>query len=467
MTTTQVLTFDPFASHRQFARLAPHFGKATLQLGDTTISGDAEFLVPAAGNSIAAIYTDTDSATQDFGRNLVIEGSGENGAFRIDCPQVYVRRPVPHDSRRWCSLVSPVNAPARIAYGAQRLVVKAEALLNNFDYETGDLVTTKKGGFTRQGTPLAVNAGNRPVTFRHRSDRAEVLPLVRARLVRSASLVEIGFEAGASESDDSLLALAVNVAALCTFASGVGVGVPLLNLLDADGAVIRRVVPQPITWKYRENEIVEDSLLPRLFSEAFDEYVSMKRAHEPWVKLATYCASLDDPPILEQKFASLIMALEYLMRNSLIEAGQPEDSVTALDLEELIGATRKHLGWSTPKHYTARHTIQLFRNAVIHGDELPTKDITEFRLLFDKWKLFLFRRVLIRLGYKGRVVSPHNGWSSRSDVADFREEHNSFAPEDSSAPNALSEFVTRLREHKSRADDHSRTGPVTNTAPRD
>ena len=70
----------------------------------------------------------------------------------------------------------------------------------------------------------------------------------------------------------------------------------------------------------------------------------------------------------------------------------------------------------------------------MHGGELPTKDNTEFRLLFDKWRLFLFRRVLIRLGYRGKVVSPHKGWESNSEVADFRQEHKSFTPAD---PNAL------------------------------
>ena len=32
--------------------------------------------------------------------------------------------------------------------------------------------------------------------------------------------------------------------------------------------------------------------------------------------------------------------------------------------------------------------------------------------LFDKWRLFLLRRVLIRLGYTGEVESPHKGYAS-------------------------------------------------------
>jgi hypothetical protein len=49
----------------------------------------------------------------------------------------------------------------------------------------------------------------------------------------------------------------------------------------------------------------------------------MKQAHAPWAKLATYCASLEDAPFLKQKFGSMVMAIEFFIRNCLIEAGQP------------------------------------------------------------------------------------------------------------------------------------------------
>jgi hypothetical protein len=146
------------------------------------------------------------------------------------------------------------------------------------------------------------------------------------------------------------------------------------------------------------------------------------------------------------------MALEYFMRNSLLERGQPESTVTALDFPALIGATRKHLGWDTPKHYMAKHTVRLLRNAIMHGGELPTQGSSEFRLLFDKWRLFLFRRVLIRLGYRGQVISPHKGWKSSSDVTDFSEEPNSFIPADASTVAPWMNLITKLREHQARSD---------------
>ena len=137
-----------------------------------------------------------------------------------------------------------------------------------------------------------------------------MLPLVQAGILRSASLVELAFEAEPSESDDALMAFSIDAAALFTFAAGVTIKVAMLNLLDAGGGLVRRVVPQPVTSRFRDNGIVADFHLPRLFFETFDEYIRMKQAHAPWLKLASHCGSLEDPPFLEQKFASLIMALE-------------------------------------------------------------------------------------------------------------------------------------------------------------
>jgi hypothetical protein len=331
-------------------------------------------------------------------------------------------------------------------------VRRAVTLLNNFDFSWGDPVT-HDGGSTVIDTPLDVVAGGRAITFRQRADRPQLLPLVQAGLLHSTSLVELAFDTREGESDDELLSFCADVAALCTFAAGTGVSVALLELLDGDGAAVRRIVPQPVSARFRDRQIVADRHLPQLFSEAFAEYRRMKQAHAPWNKLASYCASLEDAPFLEQKFASLVMAIEFFIRNSLIEAGQPEDQVTAFDFAGLISAGRRHLCWQVPKHYTTKETTRLLRNAVIHGGTLPTADNAEFRLLFDKWRLFLFRRVLIRVGYAGKVDSPHKGWASMSDVGDFSEEHNDFTPADSNAPDPLAEFVKKFHEQQACAEN--------------
>ena len=119
-------------------------------------------------------------------------------------------------------------------------------------------------------------------------------------------------------------------------------------------------------------------------------------------------------------------AIELIIRNSLEEGGhfRPSDPQFQ-SLPELISMARNRLNWEIPKHYTEHERYRKTRNAVDHGDSLP-HDSYQIRADFDKWKLFLRRRLFLRLGFDGRVKSPQNGWVASSQVTEFSEEHNSF-----------------------------------------
>jgi hypothetical protein len=250
------------------------------------------------------------------------------------------------------------------------------------------------------------------------------------------------------EAEDAELLLHANdIASLCTFAGGAAVGVAMVELTDAKGRLARRLIPQPVESRLRDHAVVPDFNRPRLFKETFGEHVRMRRSALPWHKLASYCGSVEDSPYLEQKFASLMAASEFFMRTSLREDGMAEGEVEEMTLVDLIGMTRHRLRWRTPKHYTAHDTTRKVRNAVAHGNEPPLPDNTELRLLFDKWRLFLHRRVLIRLGYKGEIHAPHLGYYEWSDVADFREQRNSFRT-DGAEKHPWAQLAKHLRDLK-------------------
>lgn len=92
---------------------------------------------------------------------------------------------------------------------------------------------------------------------------------------------------------------------------------------------------------------------------------------------------MQDLPYLEQKFAALMMAVEFFTRNSLLESGAAPVWVESLTFGNLLGESRKRLGWELPKHYEAdiprmaeedvakvRHGHRLF-DALADGRERP------------------------------------------------------------------------------------------------
>jgi hypothetical protein len=201
-----------------------------------------------------------------------------------------------------------------------------------------------------------------------------------------------------------------------------------LSHITQNGA-IALTLRAAIQSKFRRSDCLPimhaDDGLPKLFRQSFDEHCRMQQT-EIWRRLPNLYASIEDPPYLEQKYASLMMAVELLIRSSLIEGRylSPAAAETKT-LPQLIGLARGKLRWDVPQHYTEGERYRKTRNAVNHGGSLP-HDVAQVRADFDKWKLFLLRRLFMKLGFDGKVASPEQGWASSSPVSEFSEEHNSF-----------------------------------------
>jgi hypothetical protein len=390
----------------------------------------ASFLVPATGNCVVLLrWPGASPLSQNFGQELTVCGDSQDGPFRFICPAYYICSVSTSREKPGWAVANPVNQPATVTYGQMRPIARVVATLNNFDFDQGNC----QNAISHPGVDevLRVHAEGREVDFTWRQDRAPLKRLVDARLIPATALVTFSFSAWPNASEQELSKFALNVASLCSYVAGQHTGVPVLSFHDSGGKVVRRTLGSAIESKFRRNYALPwlDSQegLPKLFAQCFAEHVRMQQS-ELWRKLPFLCAAIDDPPYLEQKYATLMMAVEMLIRSSLIEQGElkPEEAESKT-LPKLIGMARGMLGWTVPGHYTEDDRYRKVRNAVDHGGRLP-HDIAQVRHDFDKWRLFLTRRFLIRLGYVGSVESAQRGFASISPVDEFSEEHNSFRP---------------------------------------
>jgi hypothetical protein len=419
-------------------KMVQHFRQLTRQevAHSSTLDYEATCFVPACGPALIALrHSSEDPLTREFGKSLTVVGQSPDGPFRLHCPQYYVKVTSGREAKPFWAIAAPVNAPTTIDYGAPRTIARVEAIINNFDFQYGN---------HDQGAPsskivlpkniLRVQAAGRPIDFSWRADRQQLRDLADAGLLRSAAFTKFSFAAWEGASEEDLITFAQDVASLCTFAIGQHSGVPVLTFLDGNGEVVKRFVWQSMESRVRRGGVLDNSEiptgLPGFFAQCFEEHVRMRHSPLPWRRLPFVCAAIEDPPYLEQKFASLMMALEFFINNSLRDRPDSltQTQIEGLQLPGLLGHARRVLGWDIPGHYTARELYRLLRNAVMHGGELPTKDAAVFRHNFDKWRLFLARRALIRLGYTGKIHSPVSGFGGLSQVDDFSEEGNSFEP---------------------------------------
>jgi hypothetical protein len=386
------------------------------------------FVVPATGDSLFFIQLpDGFRLSSNFGNDLVVVGDSEYGPFRLECPEYYVQSVSDSkDSPGW-AIARPVNRAVRICYGESREITTVTATINNFDFEYGNHSDAAHVG----SSSLRVQAEGRAVEFKWRSDRRRLQTLVESNLISMAAFVDFEFSAWNGASDTELTEFADDISSLCTLVAGQQTGIPVLSLYDSNGKVVRRTIRCPIESQFRRGSAFRPlhapNAFPKLIEECLGEHRRMQRS-ELWRRLPSLYAVIGEPPYLEQKFATLMMAVELLIRSSLIEAN--ELSLSAAEeatLPKLVSMARAKLRWNMPKHYTEHDRYRKSRNAVDHGAVLPY-DVRLTLADFQKWKLFLLRRIFIRLGFDGSVASPQNGWAGSSAVDEFSADHNSFGP---------------------------------------
>jgi hypothetical protein len=418
----------------EFSRLREHC-RLDIHIGIGWIKGlgcegclDVQIIYPAYCDCIILMAGhNNDIPPHGLGTNLQVRGESPDGPFELQCPQFFLRSKSTFGEKIGWAVASPTNEAMRIVYLPEERPKKLRALINNFDFLRGDPALNGESGL------LTVEADGRPVVFQRRDGYVELKRMIESGIISNTAFLSFSFDNWEGATVDDMNAFAQNIASFCALIDQQHTGIPVISFLDDQDRVIIRLIYDPIDSACRANTVFGTQVpggITAMFRNCFVEHVQMQKAPLPWRKLKSYCASIEDLPYLEQKFASLMMALEFFMKNSLLEGSHPPPPAEAekMDINKLISKCRHSLGWDFPKHYTSKDLHRLLRNAVMHGGELPFYDIAEFSRTFEKWRLFLIRRVLIRLGYDGPVRSPNNGCPASSPVDDFSESHNSFKP---------------------------------------
>lgn len=407
------------------AKLYKHFNPNAPELPD--VEFDAAFFLPVSGDCQLFLQCKPDFRLhRNFGANLTVSGTSDDGPFTFQCDQFYVETEGEGPAGRRWALAHPLNKPAELSYDGAGPIARVTAVLNNFDFETGN--EPKESGVRHT---LRVQAAGRDVDFIHLPGHEQVRTLLKARMIGPAALASFSFTSWPGATEEELMGFASDIAGLCGTVACQHTGIPLVTLADANGRPVKRFITNPIKSSFRDEYILDDlqldRALPQLFRQCFDNYRQMQQS-KLWRPIAAHCKSIEDSPYLEQKVAKMFAGLERLLRNSLVEAkccsqGEAERKM----LMALIGLARKQLGWDIPSHYTEQDRVRELRNAVSHGGELPQAPGIVSKEL-KKWTLFLMRRVLMKLGFDGPVSCPdiQQKQMSLSPVNDFSERYNSW-----------------------------------------
>jgi len=390
---------------------------------------EARCLLPASGDCIIMMrWESAYHLSRNFGQDLVITGKSPDGDFTLNCPKYYVSSTSESRETPGWSVASPVNAALTINYGLTRPICSVEAIINNFDFDHGNVSDATYGDGVN--SILRVKARGQNIDFRKREDYQSLRRLLDVGSLRTTALLSFSFGSWENATEEDLIQFTYDVSSLCSLVAKQHTSVPVITLMDTIGKPVNRVIRNPVESNFRKAYLMRHLCLPeelpQLFEQSFEEFVLLRKSTE-WQRLFALCAAIEDPPYLEQKLSTLMTAVEMLLKNSLVERGVlTRADAEAKPLPGLISSARRNLAWTIPSHYTKGDKYRLLRNAVAHGSEMPVS-IQSGMTEFLKWQLFLLRSILLRIKFTGKVASPEKGWASRSDVHEFSENHNSFS----------------------------------------
>jgi hypothetical protein len=384
-----------------------------------------------SGECFVAVRGPRNHFQTNLGSNLRLEGTHEGRPFTFIAPRFCCRRESGFtDNEEWV-LFEPINEPAVLTYQACDKAVAARCLQLNF---------TVSEDPDRQARPLSVQAGGREVCFESVAHSRDILHLLQSGGLSSAPTSVIRFPLHDGESEQQTTELAWNIASFCGLAARQLTPPVRLDWVTDRNEPVRVEFYSPIRATFRK---ANRSLLPGLhfcrggladfFHQCFDSFVALHR-DPSWLTVFNLAWTYDDGVFLENRIAAVMAAVELLLRVSLEEEqGRIQSKLLERKeppkLGELIGAAKGHLRWSIPKHYVRLDLHLQTRNAAVHARSLPCSPREALDQL-QKWGLFLYRRILMRLGYTGQVWAAGKGFSMLTQVDDFSEEANDFTPRD-------------------------------------
>jgi hypothetical protein len=381
------------------------------------------------GKCLIAVQGPRNHFSTNFGSDLRVEGVYQGRVFTFVAPHFYCRRePGFSDSEEWV-LFEPVNSPAVLTYQTAGKVTHARCLQLNFTIERDASQPTP---------PLLVQACGREISFAPAPMSPDVLRLLRVGGIASAPTTVIRFPVNETDAAADVAGLAWNATKFCGLVAQQFTPPIRLEWVDANEEPARIEFYSTVrsTFNKRGGYLLVGLDFPKggladFFSECFDEFIRLQQDAK-WRRLFNFAWAYEDTVFLECRIGTVMIAVELLLRLSLEEAGETMrgrllDDKDPPGIGDLISAARGRLRWDIQKHYTKLERYRKIRNAIAHGRDLPctTREALDF---LQKWGLFLYRRLFMRLGYTREIWSASKGFSTTSGVADFREEVNDFTP---------------------------------------
>ena len=384
-------------------------GEGSLQLENSDIHVKWELCVDVSGQMLLIISCNKSLQTSQgtkFNR-FNINGTSYDEDWKIECEDVILYS----KSYRWNGsneLYTYFGSPDLINLYIKKFqgkVDRVKAYISNFNFIGLEFSDYEDGSNLDK---FDCKIQTKTFTFRLLQASKKLIELIQVARIPNAVLSTVSVPILAYEDFENSLK---ELNSLCWFISFLSLNTcfsPMTEMFFNDKLVQIRLdkrIALPFCRESLIDNLKIDAGIIIFLEQYYEKYLELERNLD-FNTVVSQLLELQNIFHIEVKFATLIMAYEYLLSRFLVDKGITEEKMLNYNIQQKLGKANKYLKFIPAN--SGDYLRDSIRNPLFHQGSLPFLSLTDKLQEFDTYYELLIKIILKVLGYQGKYISRIN-----------------------------------------------------------
>jgi hypothetical protein len=320
-------------------------------------------------------------------------GMSDDEIWEIECTELHFLSHTGEISHgyRLTFFYLPSSITLKIKDLATRHPNLAKAYFSNFKFS----------GIENEGI-FFVNINSKIICFEMLENSNEIIELINIQRISNAITSQVSITINQDENIDFIKN---EITSISWFLSLLNLNLNFTPIIEyyANDEVVRYDIENTAKNTFNDHYIIDnfriDGGIPKAFNDCYANYKTLDYELEV-NKFIGFLAEINQQKYIEIKFATMIMAYEYLLFKYLSHKGENIGD----NIQQKLRQLNKHLRFIPNEMMddTLRGSV---RNPLFHQGEIPLLSLSEKRKIFKSYYDLLIKIILIIIGYKGEYMS--------------------------------------------------------------
>ena len=390
----------------EFSPISYLFGNGELQRPDSNIEMYWELVVSITGEIILNLFSNGIFYSNLFDdSNLDFNGITNDGSWSISISSIHVSKicsPIKNDLHTSISCIPQQICLVKIQDACE--LDKLEGLINNFDFIGSEV---SKNGDLYELNQIRVNLKNKEVLFRTNDSHKAIKQQISLNRIDRALLSTVSIPINSYDEINHIEDLMFSICQLLSLLNINSCYCPVLKYWS-NGQIVKIKIQNTISSPYHKNVIIDninikDGIL-HFFNKFYEKFYELNESLNLTIFIHNVLGMYEGK-FLENKLAGLLTSYEYILTKYLVYAGENQDTVVNLSIQDKLRKVNKYLKF-IPSKRLGDEIRENMRNPLFHTGEIAILSSDEKIELFRQYYDLLIQIILKIIGYSGKYISP-------------------------------------------------------------